>query len=172
MYIRFVHVQLKFPQQIRETGVQCARESRSRYNVKKITIQLYYNIFFLFQTSSSSKRLSLPVLHYGMSLNDISMKKSPAHRTRSSTEFGSSKSPPYSSEQHLSRRSRRMSLVSALWYNVIICFHLYSPSFKKSKSWNFLSYMYIHTLYYIGYSSPIMISSQFCFMLHPLKTAF
>lgn len=61
-------------------------------------------------TSSSSKRLSLPVLHYGMSLNDISMKKSPAHRTRSSTEFGSSKSPPYSSEQHLSRRSRRMSL--------------------------------------------------------------
>lgn len=61
-------------------------------------------------TSSSSKRLSLPVLHYGMSLNDISMKKSPAHRTRSSTEFGSSKSPPYGSEQHLSRRSRRMSL--------------------------------------------------------------
>jgi len=71
---------------------------------------------FLFQTISaptnSSKRLSLPVLHYGTSLNDISMRKSPAHRTRSSTEFGSSKSPPYSSEQHLSRRSRRMSLVS------------------------------------------------------------
>ena len=65
-----------------------------------------------------------------MSLNDISMKKSPAHRTRSSTEFGSSKSPPYSSEQHLSRRSRRMSLVSALWYTVIICFHLYSLSFN------------------------------------------
>lgn len=72
------------------------------------------NIFF--QTvsvpGSSSKRLSLPVLHHGMSLNDISMRKSPAHRTRSSTEFGSSKSPPYRSEQHLSRRSRRMSLVS------------------------------------------------------------
>ncbi|PFX16367.1 Cyclin-dependent kinase 18 [Stylophora pistillata] len=58
----------------------------------------------------SSKRLSLPVLHYGMSVNDISMRKSPAHRTRSSTEFGSHKSPPYGSEQHLSRRSRRMSL--------------------------------------------------------------
>ncbi|XP_020600422.1 cyclin-dependent kinase 17-like [Orbicella faveolata] len=60
--------------------------------------------------TNSSKRLSLPVLHYGTSLNDISMRKSPAHRTRSSTEFGSSKSPPYGSEQHLSRRSRRMSL--------------------------------------------------------------
>lgn len=58
----------------------------------------------------SSKRLSLPVLHYGSSLNDISMRKSPAHRTRSSTEFGSHKSPPFGSEQHLSRRSRRMSL--------------------------------------------------------------
>ncbi|XP_078343348.1 cyclin-dependent kinase 17-like isoform X2 [Oculina patagonica] len=57
-----------------------------------------------------SKRLSLPVLHYGTSLNDISMRKSPAHRTRSSTEFGSAKSPPFGSEQYLSRRSRRMSL--------------------------------------------------------------
>lgn len=68
--------------------------------------------------TNSSKRLSLPVLHYGTSLNDISMRKSPAHRTRSSTEFGSSKSPPYSSEQHLSRRSRRMSL-SELGYGKI-----------------------------------------------------
>lgn len=59
---------------------------------------------------TSNKRLSLPVLHYGTSLNDISMRKSPAHRTRSSGDFSLSKSPPFGSEQHLSRSSRRMSL--------------------------------------------------------------
>ncbi|KAK2548923.1 Cyclin-dependent kinase 17 [Acropora cervicornis] len=59
-------------------------------------------------SGTSNKRLSLPVLHYGTSLNDISMGKSPAHRTRSSGDF--SKSPPFGSEQHLSRSSRRMSL--------------------------------------------------------------
>ena len=61
-------------------------------------------------SGASNKRLSLPVLHYGTSLNDISMGKSAAHRTRSSGDF--SKSPPFGSEQHLSRSSRRMSLVS------------------------------------------------------------
>lgn len=59
-------------------------------------------------SGASNKRLSLPVLHYGTSLNDISMGKSAAHRTRSSGDF--SKSPPFGSEQHLSRSSRRMSL--------------------------------------------------------------
>lgn len=86
-------------------GIELAHGDLSQVSMRKPRSKSNVSV-----PGSSSKRLSLPVLHHGMSLNDISMRKSPAHRTRSSTEFGSSKSPPYRSEQHLSRRSRRMSL--------------------------------------------------------------
>lgn len=92
------------------------RRGKEDWTIIEFKYKIYIHVA-IFQTMSapgnSNKRLSLPALHYGMSLNDISMRKSPAHRTRSSTDFVSSKSPPFGSEQHLSRRSRRMSLVSA-----------------------------------------------------------